>query len=327
MARGATGLDEALDELYASSPSEFTAKRDALAKKLKAAGEADAAQALKARRKPTQIAYVLNQLARKHADELAELVDVGRELARAQRKALRGEAGHDLRDAIARQRKVVAELTGKTASLMSDLGVSPSGHLDEIAGALQAALVDPAVGAVLEDGRLEKVPETVAGFPGAAVEHGPVEIPAKPDGHAKKKAAAHAKKEKLDAHAKAEARAKAEADERARAKARAEEQAREEEKRAAAAAAQERERLAEAAEREADGHAAQAKKLDDEARALDTEAKRLAAEAKRIAREAVERRRAADQAAKQAARAEAAAKRARTEAKRASRDRTRKRAR
>lgn len=114
MAKGGTDLDHALDDLYGESPATFTAKRDALAKRLKADGDGDASARLKAQRRPTQIAYVLNQLARKHADDLADLVDVGRELARAQRKALRGEAGHDLRDAITRQRSVVAGLTAKT---------------------------------------------------------------------------------------------------------------------------------------------------------------------------------------------------------------------
>lgn len=48
---------------------------------------------MKGRRKPTVIAYVLNQLARRYADD-------------------------DLREAIARQRSVVGQLTAKTATLM-----------------------------------------------------------------------------------------------------------------------------------------------------------------------------------------------------------------
>src|SRR5438132_1242423 len=66
----ATSLDEALEDLYRATPEAFTAKRDALAKRLKDEGDADAAGAVKARRKPTQIAYVLNQLARRHPGEL-----------------------------------------------------------------------------------------------------------------------------------------------------------------------------------------------------------------------------------------------------------------
>jgi hypothetical protein len=202
-ANGGTSLDAALDELYGASPAEFTAKRDALAKALKSSANAAGAADVKGRRKPTQLAYVLNQLARRHADELAELVDVGRELLRAQRKALRGDAGHDLRAAIARQRSVVSELTTRTAALMGELGVPVTGHLDEIASALRAALVDPAVGAQLEEGRLEKVPAPAAGFPGAA--------PQEAEASAEQRAEAEASAEQ---RAEASARASAEEKER-----------------------------------------------------------------------------------------------------------------
>ncbi len=314
---GGTELDAALDELYGASPAEFTPRRDALAKRLKESGDAAGALELKARRKPTQLAYVLNQLARRHADDVAELVDVGRELARAQRKALRGEAGHDLRDAIARQRSVVAGLTSKAARLMTELGVAVSGHLDEIAGALRTAMVDPAVGAQLEEGRLDKVPEPAAGFPETTTLH---LVRSEPE----------AEKEDASAKAKAKAKAKAEANAEAEAKAKAGAKAKAEAT-AAGAEAAERARIADEAAREADGHAAEAKKLDDEAEALAADAKRIAAEAKHLAAEAKARaaaakaaahdadvaRRKADRAATEAARADRHAKLARSEADRA----------
>ncbi len=159
-------LEAALEELYATAPAAFTRTRDALAKSFKAGGDPASAEAIKTRRKPTQIAWVLNQLARRHPDDLAELVDVGRELAREQRKALRGEASTSLRESIARQRAAISTLTQKTGALMKELGLDPTGHLDEIASALQAGLVDPAVGAQLEEGRLDKAPETAVGFGG-----------------------------------------------------------------------------------------------------------------------------------------------------------------
>jgi len=58
---------------------------------------------------------VLNQLARRYPADVAGLVDVGRELARAQRKALRDETTASSRDSIDRQRRVVGGLTRKTA--------------------------------------------------------------------------------------------------------------------------------------------------------------------------------------------------------------------
>lgn len=155
----AGALDEALEELYSSPLGAFTQKRDELAKALKAKGDAEAA-AVRSRRKPTQVAYVLNQLARRNADDVAELVEVGRDLARVQRRFLRGEHAAGLREAIARQREIVGKVTRKAAALMNEVGISAPGHLDELAGSLQAALVDPAVGAMLE----EKAPAAAAGF-------------------------------------------------------------------------------------------------------------------------------------------------------------------
>jgi hypothetical protein len=311
---GASTRDQALDELYAASPADFTAKRDALAKALKAAGDVAGSSEVKAHRRPTQIAYVLNQLARKYAVDLAELVDVGRELARAQRKALRGEPGSDLRDAIARQRSVVAGLTAKTATLMAELGVPTTGHLDEIASALRAALVDPAVGAELEEGRLDKVPAPAAGFPGAA----PQEAEAEPE-HVRAKATAKAKHH-ADARARADEKRRAAVEAKARREAEREEKARAARKAAASSSgskATELARVADAAERDADGLAAQAKKLDGEARALAAEAKRLAAEMKRVAREAEVARGHAERAMTAAARAAEAATRSRSDADRA----------
>lgn len=159
-------VERALDELYSADPAEFTKRRDALVKDLKKAGDKGGAARVASKRKPTQIAYILNQLARQHPDAVGELVDVGRELAREQRKALRGETAHGLRDSIDRQRKAVSEVGQKAAAVMKSLGLDPMAHLQEVTTALQAALIDPLVGAALEAGQLEKAPEAAVGFGG-----------------------------------------------------------------------------------------------------------------------------------------------------------------
>lgn len=188
----------ALDELYAAAPGDFVATRKRLAKKH---------PGLAKRRKPTQTAYALNQLARRHPDAVADLVDAGRALSRAQRKALRGSAS-GLREAIDRQRAVIRERMQEVARLVTELGVDDA-HLPELARALQAALVDPAVGEQLEEGHLERVPEASGGL----FELGPVEeSPAKEQttAAATKRAAA-----KEAAAAKAAARKKRAAERRA----------------------------------------------------------------------------------------------------------------
>jgi hypothetical protein len=340
--RGVRGVgddvDAAIDELYANAPDAFTKKRDELAKRLKTQGRGDVAATVKALRKPTQIAYVLNQVTRRFADEIGELVDVGRELARAQRKALRGgDASGDLRAAIGRQRDVVRDLTTKTGGLMRELGIGATGHLDEIAGALQAALVDPIVGAQLEEGRLDKVPSPATGFPGASppreveVER---EVPPPPKSAPRKKTA---QQRKADARA-----AKREAEERAReAKRQAAERAREEKERTreakerakrdaarrkldakAAARAEHRAVALEHARAAWQEAKARAEKLAAEATEARQTAETLRADAKRLAKELKETERAASQAEtiadkneKAATTAERAAKRLATKAR------------
>lgn len=157
----------AIDRLYESDPASFTKERDAIAKSLKAEGDNAAAKEVKAKKKPTQVAWVLNQLARRYPDDVARLVDVGRELAREHRKALRGESPKStaFRESIERQREAIKDVTKRAKELMTDLGVGQT-HLDEVSAALQAALIDPQIGAQLEEGRLEKAPEPAAGFAG-----------------------------------------------------------------------------------------------------------------------------------------------------------------
>ncbi len=299
MRGGSSSVEKALEELYSKGPSEFTKKRDAIAKDLKAQGDDEAASAVRARRKPTQIAWVLNQLARRHPDDVAELVDVGRELAREQRKALRGEATTSFRESIDRQRKVVGGLTRRTADLMKELGLDPSGHLDEVASALQAALVDPAVGAQLEEGRLEKPPEAAAGFAGpsgpiAVTTRGASEAPRQPARPAKKaraerparpnrRAEATARKRE-EARERAERQAQALAKKRALAKERAERQATQRAEKKAIAALR-------AAEREAEKRRKAAMKAEEEARKAIEHAKELTRAAEESSKRVAEAKR------------------------------------
>ena len=155
----------AVDALYAEAPAGFTKARDALARSLAAAGDEQGAADVRARRKPSIVAYALNRIARAYPDDVAELVDVGRALARAQRKALRGDAADDLRATIARQRDVLRGLVRKAASLLGELNVAAT-HLPAVTAALQSALVDPAAGEALEAGRLDAVPDVTSDFLG-----------------------------------------------------------------------------------------------------------------------------------------------------------------
>ncbi|MCZ0729395.1 hypothetical protein [Mycolicibacterium iranicum] len=148
-------VEEALDELYAAKPEEFTALRTKLAAAAKKSGDAEAARRIRGSRKPTAAAWVVNAFALQGTAR-AELTDLGSRLREAH-AAMDGEA---IRALTAEQRRLVDELT-RTA--LRDSGLpSPSAALrDDVTSTWQAAVADPDVAARL--GRLAKA-EQWSGF-------------------------------------------------------------------------------------------------------------------------------------------------------------------
>ena len=99
------------DDLYGLPLDEFTPARDALAKELRQAGRRDAADEVKALRKPSVSAWAVNQAARRRPQDVKALVKAGDELRKAQRQAVSGRAAGGLREATAAHRRLVEELT------------------------------------------------------------------------------------------------------------------------------------------------------------------------------------------------------------------------
>ena len=67
-------MADPLDELFTAVPTEFVARRDELVKQLRAERRRDEANEIKRLRRPTASVWALNQLAREHPDEVAELL-------------------------------------------------------------------------------------------------------------------------------------------------------------------------------------------------------------------------------------------------------------
>ena len=84
-------LEDEIDELFTKAPGEFTAARNALAAKAKAAGRKDLAIRIGGLRKPTANVWLVNQIARRNAKQIAALLEAADELREAQAAALRGE--------------------------------------------------------------------------------------------------------------------------------------------------------------------------------------------------------------------------------------------
>ena len=140
-----------VDALYLLDPAEFVAARDALAKELKAAGDADAARDVKALKRPTKAAWAINQVARSHVDEMTDLLDAGSALRARQAEALSGGDAGALREAAADRREAVRVLVAHVVALAGDA------VREDAAGTFEAASVDDAIGALVAAGRLTAV--------------------------------------------------------------------------------------------------------------------------------------------------------------------------
>jgi hypothetical protein len=149
-------LEQELDRLYALKPEEFTAARNDLAGRLRKAGQAETAEQVRALRKPNVPVWAVNQLVRRHPDEVAQLLSAGEQLRLAQREAFSGERGGEtVREATAAERAAVRTLTRHAQSLLQAEGRSAShAALERIASTLRGAAVEPEAAPLLAAGRL-----------------------------------------------------------------------------------------------------------------------------------------------------------------------------
>lgn len=153
-------LDEAADELYAISPDDFVARRKELSAAARQTGDREVAKAITALRRPTRSAWLVNVLARRTAEAVAQLLELGAALADAQQR----RSGDDLRRLSQQRRTQVDALAREAVRLGQDLGyTAPDGALQEVAQTLQAALGDPEVAELLRRGLLTQA-TTYGGF-------------------------------------------------------------------------------------------------------------------------------------------------------------------
>src|SRR5688500_5783648 len=154
-------LSEPARELFALPPEEFIAARDRLAAELKDAGKADEAAEVKKLRRPSIVAWAVNVASRERPEEVAALREAGQALRRAQRKALSGGGGEDLRHATDDRRALIQTLAdGGVAAI----GARGGAHRDAIAATFDAASVDDELGERLQAGTLERDAKPAAGF-------------------------------------------------------------------------------------------------------------------------------------------------------------------
>src|SRR5215510_6370797 len=89
---GAASADEhEIDALFKLPLAEFTAARNALASRMKKAGRAEDADAIKGLPKPSVPAWVVNQLYWRQRKDFDQLIDAGERFRKAQATHLAGK--------------------------------------------------------------------------------------------------------------------------------------------------------------------------------------------------------------------------------------------
>lgn len=168
-------LIAAADELYALAPSDFTAARNARA--VAARGDDRAlSESIRALKKPTPAAWLVNQLVRHRADELREVLDLGDELRDAQER----RDGPELSRLTRTRRTAVAALGREAAALAEELGATAGRPtLDEVEQTVTAGIADAAATDAVLSGRLLRALVTVGFDPvdlDGAVAGGPAAV-------------------------------------------------------------------------------------------------------------------------------------------------------
>ncbi|MDQ4053473.1 MAG: hypothetical protein M3237_12350 [Actinomycetota bacterium] len=136
------------DELYALALADFTPARDAKAKELK--GTERAAQ-VKALKKPSLAAWVVDLLVRREAEQVEQVLGVGAALREAQ-AAMSGES---LRELTKQRRQLTAAVTQQARSLAADAGVKVTQAVaDQVEATLTAAMVDETCAQAVRSGLL-----------------------------------------------------------------------------------------------------------------------------------------------------------------------------
>jgi hypothetical protein len=164
-------IDERLDALYRERPGAFVAGRDRLANDVRDAGDRDEANRIKALRRPSLAAWLINGAALSDPEVLEEFAEASRRLGEMQGRALQGrdDAMTEWRDAAAREREASRAVVEAGLGLARDAGEKVSPKALESAGeTLQAAAGDAELRDRVMHGRLEReVSAPTLGLPAA----------------------------------------------------------------------------------------------------------------------------------------------------------------
>ncbi|MCY7396726.1 MAG: hypothetical protein LH468_11375 [Nocardioides sp.] len=145
-----TDLLQVADELYAGPLADFTPTRDARARALKK-DDPELSAAIRALRKPSLAAWVVNLLVRRETEQVDQVLQVGQALRGAQESM----SGEELRALTRQRRQLTAAVTGRARSLAGEEGQRVTQAVaDQVEATLTAAMLDAECGRAVRSGLL-----------------------------------------------------------------------------------------------------------------------------------------------------------------------------
>jgi hypothetical protein len=134
-----------LEELFAAPFERFALTRKDLARRLRAAGDRDKAAAVEAAKRPTRGAWALNQVARRHASELAAFVSAAEGVREAQKRAVGARDAGAVRAAGSAMNAAIAKVVALAEKAIESDGAKVSAPVARaIVGTLRAVPFLPA---------------------------------------------------------------------------------------------------------------------------------------------------------------------------------------
>jgi hypothetical protein len=131
------------DELYVGDFDGFVARRDEMAKQLRAEGEGDEAARIRALKKPNRAAWALNQLSAQEPEIRDEVLEAGEELRAAQEALVSGEGDHTrAREAQERERRAVQAALGAASAIAEGDGAALGAAAERVRQTLHAVALD-----------------------------------------------------------------------------------------------------------------------------------------------------------------------------------------
>jgi hypothetical protein len=121
----ASSVEDDLDALFQLPLAEFTAARNALAARLKKAGQSSEAEQVKALPKPSLPAWTVNQLYHRKRDAFDRLIATGERFRQAQASHLAGKSA-DIRGPLEARRAALSELAKLAAATLKQAGSNPN---------------------------------------------------------------------------------------------------------------------------------------------------------------------------------------------------------